>query len=112
MRRKRYERNRRFTGEVSSKDKLYTSRREIKKLVKKALKDKPKHEPAKGYVFLSSLNEGDRFTTGSGTKGILIEKGINCHVIITDVKAKDEDRAYYMGKQIFPELTEVKKLKE
>ena len=108
MKRKKYERNRKFTGRNESQ--LITTR-EIKKLVKKALKDKPKNIPAKGYVFLKTLDEGTHFETQAGTKGLLISKNINCEVIVTHANVSKEDKAYYLGKQIFPETTEVKKVR-
>tara|TARA_R100001463_G_scaffold36877_2_gene79382 strand:+ start:1126 stop:1464 length:339 start_codon:yes stop_codon:yes gene_type:complete len=111
MKRKRYERNRKFTGRIDNKDSLFKSRRDIKKLVNKALKDKPKNIPAKGYVFLKSLDEGTHFETQTGTRGLLISKNINCEVIVTHVNVAKEDKAYYLGKQIFPETTEVKKVR-
>ena len=39
----------------------------IKRLVKKALKDKPKWKPAKGYIYLKDLKLGSLFETQSGT---------------------------------------------
>lgn len=111
MKRKTYERNRKFTGKIDDKNSLFKNKREIKKLVDKALKDKPKNLPAKGYVFLKELDEGAHFETQTGTRGLLISKNINCAVIVTHVNVSKEDKAYYLGKQIFPETTEVKKVR-
>ena len=82
----------------------------IKRLVKKALKNKPKWKPAKGYIYLKDLKLGSLFETQSGTRGVLIDNDISAKVIVTDVKCKDEDREYYLGKHIFAAHTEVKEI--
>ena len=48
-----------------------------KRLVAKALKDKPKWKPAKGYKYLEDLKEGSLFVTENGTRGVLIECSTN-----------------------------------
>jgi len=82
----------------------------IKRLVKKALKNKPKWKPAKGYIYLKDLKLGSLFETQSGTRGVLIDNDISAKVIVTDVKCRDEDREYYLGKHIFAAHTEVKEI--
>ncbi len=83
----------------------------IKRLVKKALKDKPKHIPSKGYKFLSSLKPGDRWITSTGTQGILIECNANARVIIQKAPGiAEEDRSYYLGTKIISSTTEVKEI--
>ena len=82
----------------------------IKRLVKKALKNKPKWKPAKGYIYLKDLKLGSLFETQSGTRGVLIDNDISAKVIVTDVKCADEDREYYLGKHIFAAHTEVKEI--
>ena len=49
----------------------------IKRLVKKALKNKPKWKPAKGYIYLKDLKLGSLFETQSGTRGVLIDNDIS-----------------------------------
>ena len=83
----------------------------IKKLVKKALKNKPKWKPAKGYIYLKDLKLGSLFETQSGIRGVLIDNDISSKVIVTDVKCAEEDRDYYLGKHIFAAHTEVKEIK-
>jgi len=82
----------------------------IKRLVKKALKNKPKWKPAKGYIYLKDLKLGSLFETQSGTRGVLIDNDISAKVIVTDVKCAEEDRDYYLGKHIFAAHTEVKEI--
>lgn len=82
----------------------------IKRLVKKALKNKPKWKPAKGYIYLKDLKLGSLFETQSGTRGVLIDNDISAKVIVTDVKCAEEDREYYLGKHIFAAHTEVKEI--
>ena len=82
----------------------------IKKLVKKALKNKPKWKPAKGYIYLKDLKLGSLFETQSGIRGVLIDNDISSKVIVTDVKCAEEDRDYYLGKHIFAAHTEVKEI--
>ena len=82
----------------------------IKRLVKKALKDKPKWKPAKGYIYLKDLKLGSLFETQSGTKGVLIDNDISSKVIVTSVNCAEEDKDYYLGKHIFAAYTEVKEI--
>ena len=82
----------------------------IKRLVKKALKNKPKWKPAKGYIYLKDLKLGSLFETQSGRRGVLIDNSISSKVIVTDVKCAEEDRDYYLGKHIFAAYTEVKEI--
>ena len=55
---------------------------QIKKLAKKALKNKPKWKPAKGYVYLAKIKPGQLFETEFGIKGILLECDVNAKVLI------------------------------
>ena len=82
----------------------------IKRLAKKALKNKPKWKPAKGYKYLKDLKLGSLFETQGGTRGVLIDNSISAKVIVTDVKCAEEDRDYYLGKHIFAAHTEVKEI--
>ena len=82
----------------------------IKRLVKKALNNGPKNNPAKGYKYLRDLELGSLFETQSGVRGVLISCDINAKVIVTDVKCDEESRGYYLGKQIFAAKTEVKEI--
>ncbi len=75
-----------------------------KRLVAKALKDKPKWKPAKGYKYLEDLKEGSLFVTEGGTRGVLIECSTNAKVIITECSSDD------LGKKIIAAKTEVKEL--
>ena len=82
----------------------------IKRLVKKALKDKPKWKPAKGYIYLKNLKLGSLFETQSGTRGVLIDNDTSFIVIVTNVNCANEDKEYYLGKHIFAACTEVKEI--
>ena len=79
--------------------------RAIKKLVTKALKDKPKWKPAKGYKYLKDLKAGSLFVTESGTRGVLIECNTNAKVLITKCNNNDE-----LGRKIIAAKTEVKEI--
>ena len=79
--------------------------RAIKKLVTKALKDKPKWKPAKGYKYLKDLKAGSLFVTESGTRGVLIECDTNARVLITKCNNNDE-----LGRKIIAAKTEVKEI--
>lgn len=90
---------------------LATKNRQAAKLATKALKDKFKAKPPKGYKYLNELNPGDYFQTQSGTKGIFINCNTNAKVIIVDAAVGDEeDRKYYLGKKTIAGETEVKEL--
>ena len=79
--------------------------RAIKKLVTKALKDKPKWKPAKGYKYLEDLKLGSVFVTEGGTRGVLIGCDVNAKVIITECCDKSD-----LGKKIIATKTEVKEI--
>ena len=78
---------------------------QIKRLVKKALKDKPVYKPAKGYKFLKDLNIGSLFATESGMRGVLISCDTNATIIVT--KSYDNDQ---LGKKYISSNTEVKEI--
>ena len=82
----------------------------IEKLTKKALKNKPKWKPAKGYIYLKDLKLGSLFETQSRMRGVLIYCDINAKVIITDVKCEEKDKNYYLGKQTIGAQTEIKEI--
>jgi preprotein translocase subunit YajC len=75
-----------------------------KRLVAKALKDKPKWKPAKGYKYLKDLKEGSLFVTEGGLRGVLIECSTNARVIITECSSGE------LGKKIIAAETEVKEI--
>ena len=85
--------------------------RRIATLVSKALKNKFKVKPAKGYKYLKDLEVGSLFETSSGMRGVLINAEINANVVITNVpNISNEDKNYYLGKQIISSHTEVKEV--
>ena len=83
-----------------------------KTLVKRALKNKFKCKPAKGYKYLKNLNPGDRWMTSTGTIGILIECNTNARVIIQEVPSiiDEDDKKYYLGTKTIASETEVKEI--
>lgn len=81
----------------------------IERLKKKALKDNFKTKPAPGLMYLKDIPIGKMFETPGGTRGVLIECEINAKVVILSVDVPDEDRNYYLGKQIIAAETEVYK---
>jgi len=82
----------------------------LKKLVNKALKDSPKAVPSKGCKYLKDVPVGSIFVTRTGMKGVLIDCEINAKVIILSVpNIEEEDKNYYLGKQLISTYTEVLK---
>ena len=77
----------------------------IKLLVKKALRDKPKWKPAKGYKYLKDLKLGSVFITEGGMRGVLIGYDTNAKVIITECCDNSD-----LGKKIIAAETEVKEI--
>ena len=73
--------------------------------MKKALRDKPKSKPAKGYKYLKDLKLGSIFVTEGGTRGVLIGCDVNAKVIITECHDKSD-----IGKKIIASSTEVKEI--
>ena len=83
-----------------------------KRLVKKALKDKVKWKPSKGYKYLKDLPIGALFEISNGMRGLLINYTVNCRVIITDApNISERERDSYLGKQTIASTTEVKEIK-
>ena len=68
-----------------------------------------KTKPAPGLMYLKDIPIGKMFETPGGTRGVLIECEINAKVVILSVDVPDEDRNYYLGKQIIAAETEVYK---
>ena len=85
-----------------------------RKLVAKALKDKPKHKPVKGYKYLENCKPGTIWTTQGGIKGVLVNCHTNANVIIFEVPpyVNTEDANYYLGKNVIAAKTEVKVIRE
>tara|TARA_R100000963_G_C4607131_1_gene78788 strand:+ start:184 stop:417 length:234 start_codon:yes stop_codon:yes gene_type:complete len=74
--------------------------------VRKALRDKPKHTPAKGCKYLKDLKLGSLFQTESGQmRGVLISCNVNATVIITESHDKAE-----LGKKLIASHTQVKEI--
>jgi len=80
--------------------------RKIENLAKKALKDKPKWKPPKGYKYLKDLEPGTIFQVGK-TKGILLESNVNAKVII--IESADNESSS-LGKKLISAHTEVKEV--
>tara|TARA_Y100001951_G_C11209555_1_gene222150 strand:- start:310 stop:561 length:252 start_codon:yes stop_codon:yes gene_type:complete len=74
---------------------------------------KLKHYPAKGCVFLKSLEPGTLFETESGSsRGILLESTFgSSRVIILSCEMSGEDQEYYLGKRLIASKTSVKEIK-
>ena len=83
----------------------------IKRLVKKALKDKPKYRPSKGYKFLENVKPGTKVIThGKMQRALILEHTpSSTTVIVYDVKFTDF-RDYYLGKHRGGGKTEVKEI--
>ena len=86
----------------------------IKELVRRALKNKPKWKPRKGYVYLAKIKSGEMFETEFGTTGIHLKssEGLSSVIVIEQPSAKtEEDKRYYLGKQNWSPKTEVRRIK-
>jgi hypothetical protein len=83
----------------------------IKQLVKKALKDKPKFKPARGYKFLEDINPGTKIITHNKTQKALVlhHTQSSSTVIVYDVTFS-EYKDYYLGKHQWGGKTEVKEI--
>tara|TARA_R100000152_G_C6772579_1_gene199550 strand:+ start:1752 stop:2057 length:306 start_codon:yes stop_codon:yes gene_type:complete len=100
------------TKKKSKPRKLYDKERQAAKLANKALKDKPKWKPAKGYKYLKDLAPGSGFRTQTGMAGILLECTTNAKVIIGDVpNIAEQDKQFYIGRRTIASTTEVKEIK-
>ena len=77
----------------------------IKLLVRRALRNKPKWKPAKGYKYLKDLKLGSVFVTEGGIRGVLIGCDTNAKVIITECYDN-----FDLGKKIIAAETEVKEI--
>ena len=84
-----------------------------RELVKKALKNKPKWKPRKGYVHCAKIKPGEMFKTSNGTEGLHIESSVGRSVVVITYSPyanTEEDRRYYLGKQNWATTTEVRRI--
>jgi len=83
----------------------------IKQLVKKALKNKPKFKPARGYKFLENIKPGTKVIThGKAQKALVLDHTpSSTTVIVYDVTFLDF-KDYYLGKHRWGGKTEVKEI--
>ena len=79
----------------------------LPKMVKNALKNGFKSKQKKGMMLLRDLPVGKIFKTESGTKGVLIEINTNAKVVILSGDWPEEDKGYYLGKQLISADTEI-----
>ena len=84
----------------------------IKKIVSKALKDKPKFAPAKGYKYIKNVEPGTKVITQSNTlKALVLEhQSGSTTVVVYDVKEGTEYSNYYLGRNRWGNNTEVKEI--
>lgn len=71
-------------------------------MVKKALKNKPKWGPSKGYSYLEDVKIGELVQTEFGTSAVLIDKGLGSTVVIVTDCTNDD-----LGKKVWALKTEV-----
>ena len=83
----------------------------IKRLVRKALKNRPKYKVAKGYKFLENVKPGTKIITQGKTQKALVLQHTQSSstVIVYDVTFKDF-KDYYLGKHQWSGKTEVKEI--
>ena len=79
--------------------------RKIENLVKKALLDGPKHEPAKGMMFLEDKELGSTFDNGD-IQGVLLGSNDSAAQVVI-ISSSHSDDGYYLGKQRIAARTEV-----
>ena len=86
--------------------------RRIKKLVSKALKDKPKFKPSKGFKYIKDVQPGIKVTTQSKfQKALVLEhQSGSTTVIVYDVQEGAEYKDYYLGRKRWANKTEVKEI--
>lgn len=85
-----------------------------KELVRRALRNKPKWKPRKGYVYLATIKPEGMFRLSNGTEGIHLESsGSSSKVIVVSCPHanSEEDKRYYLGMQKWSTYTEVKRIK-
>ena len=81
-----------------------------KKLVSKALKNKPKWTASNGFKYLEDIEDGNLVVTQTGTRAVLIKKTpSSASVIVTYTKGEDD--SYYLGNHLWALKTEVKEIK-
>ena len=87
------------------------SDRQIKNLANKALKNGVILTPSKGNMFLKDMAPGSKFKTRL-VEGILLDVNDSAaRVLITNITfGNDDDKKYYIGKQIIAPNTEVREL--
>ena len=95
------------------KNPLVIKNRRIAKLATKALKNKFKVKPQRGYKYLKDLEIGKKFKTPTGMIGVLLDVNTNAKVRITEVPSivEEEDKGYYLGRKTISSDTEVKEIK-
>ena len=83
----------------------------IRRLVRKALKNRPKYKVAKGYKFLENVKPGTKIITQGKTQKALVLQHTQSSstVIVYDVTFKDF-KDYYLGKHQWGGKTEVKEI--
>ena len=82
-------------------------------MVKRALKNKPKWKPSKGYTYIEDLPIGSMFSTSNGTEGILLSTNIAASTVLVTKSAyiqEESDERYYLGRQRWTTKVEVKKI--
>ena len=83
----------------------------IKRLVKKALKDKPTYKPSKGYKFLENVKPGTKVIThGKMQKALILEQTPSSSTVIVYDVAFTDFKDYYLGKHRWGGKTEVKEI--
>ena len=81
-----------------------------KEMVKRALKNKPKWKPAKGYVYLAKIKIGSLVATEHLSKAVLLSKTPSAATVYV-VESPHNDDQYYLGKHLWSLSTEVKEIK-
>ena len=78
--------------------------------MRKALKNKPKWKPSKGFKYLKDVQIGNLIELNNGTKAVLISiTPSSAQVLVVNAPNK-ENGDYYTGKHLWSLETEVKEI--
>ena len=96
---------------MKAKTKWNRKLKAINKLTQRALKDKPKWRPAKGFVYLKDVAVGELIDTQGGSLRAVVLDHNSCASSVLVLNADNntsEDKLFYLGKHRWGNETEVK----
>ena len=78
--------------------------------MKRALKNKPKWKPRKGWKYCETIKIGSLMETQTGMRAVLLNKTTSSATVYV-VSSRHGDDPYYLGKHLWALSTEVKEIK-